>query len=102
MGDASVRGRISRQVAAAEGAVLRRMDHPPRHEGHILSRVLKLKAQGHEVIERERAKAAADARRFEGMIHRAQELEQAEGKDSRPDLALREAVEVLRWHGELP
>ena len=102
MGDASVRGRISREeAAAAEEAVRRRVDHLPRHEGNILLRVLELKAQGHEVIEREHAKAAADARRFEGMIHRAQELEQAEGKDSRPDLALREAVEVLRWHGEL-
>ena len=102
VGDASVRGRISREEAeAAAEAVLRRMDHLPRREGDILSRILELKAQGHEVIEQEHAKASADARCFEEMIHRAQELEQAEGKDSRPDMALREAVEVLRCHGEL-
>ena len=102
VGDASVRGKISREEAeAAEEAVLRRMDHHPRYEGDILSRVLELKAQGHEVIEQQHAKASADARRFEEMIHRAQELEQAEGKDSRPDMALREAVEVLRRRGEL-
>ncbi len=102
MGDALVRGRISQEEAeAAEEAVLRRMDHHPRPEGDILSRVLELKAQGHEVIEQEHAKASADARRFEEMIHRAQELEQSEGKDSRPDMTLREAVEVLRRRGEL-
>ena len=102
LGDASVRGRISREeAAAAEGAVLCRMDHLPRHEGDILSRVLELKAQGHEVIEREHAKASAEARRFEEMVHRAQELEHEEGKGSRPDMALGEAIEVLRWHGEL-
>ena len=102
MGDASVRGRISREVAAAaEEAVLSRIDHLPHPEGDILSRVLELKAQGHEVIERDHAKASAEARRFEGMIHRAQELEQAEGKDSRPDMSVGEAIEVLRWHNEL-
>jgi hypothetical protein len=102
MGDALVRGRISREEAeAAEEAVLRRMDHHPRPEEDILSKVLELKAQGHEVIEQEHAKASADARRFEEMIHRAQELEQSEGKDSRPDMTLREAVEVLRRRGEL-
>ncbi len=101
IGDALVRGRISQEEAkAAEKAMHRRMDHP-RHEGDILSKVLELKAQGHEVIEQEHAKASADARRFEEMIHRAQKLEQAEGKDSRPDMMLREAVEVLRRHGEL-
>ena len=84
VGDASVRGKISREEAeAAEEAVLRRMDHHPRYEGDILSRVLELKAQGHEVIEQQHAKASADARRFEEMIRRAQELEQEEGKDSR-------------------
>ncbi len=102
VGDALVRGRISREEAeAAEEAVRRRMDRLPRPEGDVFSKVLELKAQGHEVIEREHAKASADARRFEGMIHRAQELEQEEGKDSRPGMALREAVEVLRRHGEL-
>ena len=102
MGDALARGRISQEEAeAAEEAVLRRMDHHPRHEGDILSKVLGLKAQGHEVIEQEHAKASADARRFEEMIHRAQELEQAEGEASRPDMKLREAVEVLRRRGEL-
>lgn len=81
VGDASVRGSISQEeAAAAEEAVLRRMDHLSRHEGHILSRFLELKAQGHEVIQREHAKASAEARCFEGMIHRAQGLEQAEGK----------------------
>ncbi len=102
VGDASVRGRISREEAeAAEEAVLGRMDYLPRHERDILSKSLELKAQGHEVIEYEHAKASADAGRFEEMIHRAQEVEQAEGKDSRPGMALREAVEVLRCHGEL-
>ncbi len=102
MGDALAHGRISQEEAeAAKEALLRRMDHHPRHEGDILSKVLGLKAQGHEVIEREHAKASADARRFEEMIHRAQELEQAEGKASRPDMKLREAVEVLRRRGEL-
>ena len=102
LGDASVRGRISREeAAAAEEAVGRRMDHLPLDEGNILSRVLELKAQGHEVIEREHAKASADARRFEEMIHRAQELEHEEGKGSRPDMALGEAIEVLRCHNEL-
>ncbi len=102
LGDALVRGRISREeAAAAEEAVLSRMDHLPHHEGDILSKVLELKAQGHEVIEQEHAKASADARRFEEMIHRAQELERAEGKDSPPDMTLREAVEVLRRRGEL-
>jgi hypothetical protein len=103
MGDASVRGRIAREeeAAAAEEAVLRRMDQHSRPEGDILSRVLELKAQGHEVIEREHAKASADDERFEEMIHRAQELEQSEGKDPRPDMTLREAVEVLRRRGEL-
>jgi len=72
VGDASVRGRISQEEAAvAEEAVLRRMDRLPRQEGDILSRVLELKAQGREVVEREYAKASADTRRFEGMIHRA-------------------------------
>ena len=102
LGDALVRGRISQEEAkAAEEAVHRRMEHHPRHEGDILSKVLELKAQGHEVIEQEHAKASADARRFEEMIHRAQKLEQAEGKDSRPNMMLREAVEVLRRGGEL-
>lgn len=102
IGDALVRGSISQEEAkAAEEAVHRRMDHHPRDEGDILSKVLELKAQGHEVIEQEHAKASADARRFEEMIHRAQKLEQAEGKDSRPDMMLREAVEVLRRRGEL-
>ena len=102
LGDASVRGRISREeAAAAEEAVLSHMDHLPLDEGNILSRVLELKAQGHEVIEREHAKASADARRFEEMIHRAQELEHEEGKGSRPDMALGEAIEVLRCHNEL-
>lgn len=102
MGDALVCGRISQKEAeAAEEAVLRRMDHYPRHERDILSKVLELKAQGHEVIEQEHAKASSDARRFEKMIHRAQELEQAEGRGSRPDMMLREAVEVLRRRGEL-
>jgi hypothetical protein len=72
VGDVSVRGRISREEAeAAEEAVLRRMDHLPRHEGDILSKILELKAQGHEVIEHEHAKASTDAGRFEEMIHRA-------------------------------
>jgi hypothetical protein len=102
MGDALVRGRISQKEAkAAEEAVHRRMDYYPRHERDTLSKVLELKAQGHEVIEQEHAKASADARRFEEMIHRAQKLEQAEGKDSRPNMMLREAVEVLRRRGEL-
>ena len=102
MGDALVRGRISQEEAkAAEEAVRRRMDHYPCHERDTLSKVLELKAQGHEVIEQEHAKASADAKRFEEMIHRAQKLEQAEGKDSRPDMMLREAVEVLRRRGEL-
>jgi hypothetical protein len=102
LGDALVRGRISQEeVEAAEAAVFRRMDHHPRHEGDILSKVLELKAQGHEVIEQEHAKASADARRFEEMIHRAQEVEQEAGKGSRPDMRVREAVEVLRRRGEL-
>ena len=102
LGDALVRGRISQAEAkAAEEALHRRMEHHPHHEGDILSKVLELKAQGHEVIEQEHAKASADARRFEEMIHRAQKLEQAEGKDPRPDMMLREAVEVLRRGGEL-
>jgi hypothetical protein len=102
MGDALVRGRISQEEAEpAEEAVLRRMNYHPRLEGDILSKVLELKAQGHEVIEQAHAKASADARRFEEMIHRAQELVQSEGKDSRPDMTLREAVEVLRRRGEL-
>jgi len=102
IGDASVRGRISREAAeAAEEAVRRRMDYLPNHEGDIFSKVLNLKAQGHEVIEQEHAKASADAKRFEEMIHRAQELEQEEGKDSRSDITLGEAVEVLRRHCEL-
>ncbi len=102
VGDASVRGRISQEEAeAAEEVVLTRMDHLPTHEADVLWKILELKAQGHEVIEREHAKASADAKRFEEMIHRAQEVERAEGKDSRPDMALREAVEVLRYHGEL-
>jgi hypothetical protein len=102
MGDALVRGSISQEEAeAAEEAVLRRIDHLPHPEGDVLSKVLELKAQGHEVIEQEHAKASADARCFEEMIHRAQGLEQAEGKDSRPDMMLREAVEVLRRRGEL-
>jgi len=101
LGDALVRGRISQAEAkAAEEALHRRMEHHPRHERDILSKVLELKAQGHEVIEQEHAKASADARRFEEMIHRAQKLEQAEGKDPRPDMMLREAVEVLRRGGE--
>jgi|SRR5215208_390892 len=102
MADASARGSISREEAeAAEEAVLRRMDHLPRPEGDILYKVLELKARGHEVIEQEHAKASADARRFEEMIHRAQELEQEEGKGSRAGMALGEAVEVLRRRGEL-
>ena len=102
LGDALVRGRISQEEAkVAEEALHRRMKHHPHHEGDILSKVLELKAQGHEVIEQEHAKASADARRFEEMIHRAQKLEQAEGKDPRPDMMLREAVEVLRRGGEL-
>ncbi len=102
MGDALVRGRISQEEAeAAEEAVLRRIDHHSRHEGDILAKILELKAQGHEVIEQQHAKASADDERFEEMIHRAQELEQTEGKDSRPDMTLREAVEVLRRRGEL-
>src|SRR5215212_10813689 len=102
MGDALVLGSISQEEAeAAEEAVLRRMDQLPRPEGDILYKVLELKARGHEVIEQEHAKASADARRFEEMIHRAQKLEQAEGKDPRPDMMLREAVEVLRRGGEL-
>ena len=84
MGDASVRGRVSREEAeAAEEAVRRRMDRLPRPEGDVFSKVLELKAQGHKIIEQEHAKASADARRFEEMIRRAQELEQEEGKDSR-------------------
>jgi hypothetical protein len=102
MGDALVRGRISQEEAeAAEEVVLRRMDCHPRPDRDILSKVLELKAHGHEVIEQEHAKASADAKRYEEMIHRAQELEQAEGKDSRPDMTLREAVEVLQRHCEL-
>ena len=101
MGDALVRGRISQEEAkAAEEAVHRRMDHHPRYEGDILWKVLELKAQGHEVIEQEHVKASADARRFEEMIYRAQKIEQAEGRGSRPDMMLREAVEVLRRCGE--
>ena len=102
LGDALVRGRISQEEAeAAEEAVLRRMNYHPRPDRDILSKVLELKAHGHEVIEQEHAKASADAKRYEEMIHRAQELEQAEGKDLRPDMTLREAVEVLRRHCEL-
>src|SRR5215212_6821507 len=101
MGDALVLGSISQEEAeAAEEAVLGRMDRHPRPEGDILYKVLELKARGHEVIEEEHAKASAEARRFEEMIQRARELEQEEGKDSRPGMALGEAVEVLRRRGE--
>ena len=103
MGDALVRGRISQEEAeAAEEAVLGRMDYLPHHDRDILSKVLVLKAQGHEVVEQAHAKAFTDARRFKAMIHRAQELECEGGKEPGSDMTVWEAFEVLRCNGEQP
>ena len=103
VGDALVRGRIVQEEAeAAEEAVLGRMDYLPHHDRGILSKVLVLKAHGHEVIEQAHAKAFTDARRFKAMIHRAQELEREEGKQPRSDMTAWEAFEVLRSNAEQP
>ena len=101
VGDALVRGKISQEEAeAAEEAVLGHMDYLPHHERDILSKVLVLKAQGHEVIEQAHAKAFTDARRFKAMIRRAKELEREEGKEPRSEMPVWEAFEVLQRHGE--
>ena len=101
VGDALVRGKISQEEAeAAEEAALGHMDYLPHHDQDILSKILVLKAQGHEVIEQAHAQAFTDARRFEAMIDRAKELEREEGKELRSEMPVWEAFEVLRRHGE--
>jgi hypothetical protein len=76
------------------------MDYLSHHDQDILSKVLVLKAQGHEVIEQAHVKAFTDARRFEAMIDRAKELEREEGKELRSEMPVWEAFEVLQRHGE--
>jgi dephospho-CoA kinase len=103
VGDALVREKLSQEEAdAAEEAVLGDVDYLPHYDRDILSKVLVLKAQGHEVIEQAHAKAFTDARRFKAMIHRAQELEREEGKEPGSDMTVWEAFEVLRCNGEQP
>jgi len=98
--------RTSEEKAQAPGAaVIGRLKALPDHEYTLVRQVVGLKTRAHEALAEETLaeedlQSASEAKRAVIIIRCAVKLEWAEGRRSREDVTLGEAVKIIQRHGE--